>query len=620
MRSRFLTIVLLVGLLSLVIVPAANADLPANLSWVKYASNPVVISGKCTVATPARPAVLVKSANTYNMYYTTHPGTAGAEIYLATTTDGGLTWTCNTPTNPVLQKGAGGAWDENRVIAPTVIWDGGTSYEMWYTGRNNAGTYGIGYATSTDGINWAKYGSNPLTSMNAGAAGAWDSQIVREPAVAKTGDTSYHMWYSGTARWPYFKIGHATSTDGINWTKDANPVLIPTAGSWDANEVYAPSVVYSGGKFDMFYSGNAGSVWLTGHARSDNGTVWTKDANAIISPEGGSAWDKGDSTDYVAGVLDGSTWKVFYSGAGAAGYQIGLATLKNEPQLTLRPLATNISVGGTTDVYIDLTAATSLYGYQFAVNYGAKVNAIAAAFESSFFNPAEGFIAWNADYTTTSGMCKFAVTKKLGLGTAVSGSGALAKITLQGVTPGPVQLTFSSDILANQDGGVLAHSKTVGWLDVYGTATLSGVVNLQGRANRVDPGTVTVYDGSGYYPPVSVPFSATDGTWTAVVPVGSGSCDILAAHGLYLSNLKTGVAISSSGPYPQPTTTLKGGDADNSGKIEVNDLTCIGGAFGGPPTVCGTSGSNDINADGTVNILDLVLAGGNYDLASPQAW
>jgi hypothetical protein len=51
--------------------------------------------------------------------------------------------------------------------------------------------------------------------------------------------------------------------------------------------------------------------------------------------------------------------------------------------------------------------------------------------------------------------------------------------------------------------------------------------------------------------------------------------------------------------------------------IDVGDLALIGGAFGN--SVTPDTGA-DVNADGVINILDLVLAGGNYGLSSPQPW
>ncbi len=402
-------------------------------------------------------------------------------------------------------------------------------------------------------------------------------------------------------------------------------MLTPSAGKWDAIETYAPSVVMNGSTYEMFYSGNTGGAWLTGHASSTDGTVWIKDNNAILSPSGGTAWDKGDSTDYVAAVIDGSTWKLFYSGAGG-GYQIGLLTLTNKAQLTFRQLASSVGVAGNVTVYIDLNAVTDLYGYQFKVNYnnsGSVVSAV-GSFEDSFFNTVGQFIpgGWNAD--CAAGVCKFAVTKQAA--TAVSGSGVLAKIVFTGVAAGRTTLTFSEDILSTKDADVIPNTATVGWLDVNGTATITGIVNLQGRSTPKDAaGTVTLYDMYGYLPPTVVNYGAANGNFTAVVPVAGGGTtyDLLAAHLLYLTNKKTGVAVTAGGSANAGTTKLLGGDATNSGKIDIGDLTCIGGGFGssggGIPN-CGGMGSADINADNVVNILDLVLAGGNYGLASAQPW
>ncbi|MGB9669467.1 MAG: hypothetical protein ACPL0B_03675, partial [Anaerolineales bacterium] len=373
--KKFMKYIFLLVLILSFVTPAmhAQANLPTNLSWVKYSSNPVLPAGTCGVSQPSRPAVVVEGSGQYKMYFTDHPNTNGAQIYLASTSDGGLTWTCAS-TNPVLTFGTSGSWDDTRVVTPSVLKVGQNDYRMWYTGRNSSGVYGIGYATSNDGITWTKYSGNPV--FTDAPAPAWDSQIIWEPSVVFF-NGAYHLFYAGTDHWPYFKIGHATSTDGINWTRDlSNPVLTPTEGSWDAIEVYAPSVVVNGSSLEMFYSGNSGGAWLTGHAISTDGTSWTKDVNAFLSPSGGSTWDKGDSTDYVAAVLDGSNWKLFYSGAGASGYQIGLMTLEDKAQLTFNKLSNYLLVGKSVDVYVDLSAVTNLYAYQFQVFYDStKVNA-----------------------------------------------------------------------------------------------------------------------------------------------------------------------------------------------------------------------------------------------------
>jgi hypothetical protein len=73
--------------------------------------------------------------------------------------------------------------------------------------------------------------------------------------------------------------------------------------------------------------------------------------------------------------------------------------------------------------------------------------------------------------------------------------------------------------------------------------------------------------------------------------------------------------------YPQAATELKGGDANNSGRITVADISCVSGDFGGPPSFCGPlPASSDITGDGLVGIGDLSITGGNYQLASPRPW
>lgn len=613
-----LVITLAVVVTLLMTATTALAALPANMSWTKYTGNPVVNGTLCYSGEHFRPAVVVESANNYKMYFSDRSD--GADVYLALTSDGGQTWTCANGGSPVLTRGTGGSWDDTRVLTVSVVKDSPSDYKMWYTGRNAAGVYAIGYATSSDGISWTKYGSNPV--LTTGSPAAWDGQYVREPSVLNVGGT-YHMWYSGTVKWPFFRIGHATSPDGITWTKDpANPVVTPVAGSWDQSEVYSPSVIANGGAYEMFFSGNSGGRWVTGHATAASVSgPWTQDTNAIISPDA-TGWEAGfDSTDFAAGVLDGSTWKLFYSAGGS--YQIGLATLTNQAQLTFNLLAATVNVGSTKTIYIDLTAVTSMYGYQFEVNYDpSKVSAV-GSFVDSFFTtvpPASIPGAWNA--SCAAGVCKFAVTH-VSPQTAVTGSGTLAQIIFTGVGAGETPLTFTNHILADKDSNQLTHTVTTGFLTVFRTVSVSGTVNMQGRTYPTDtPGTVTIYDQFGYAPPTTTPFSASDGTWSASVAVdpSSSTFDIEASHSLYLTNRETGVNMSGSGPFPQPTTKLLGGDADNSGLIDVSDLSCIGGAFGGSPTVCGTTGSSDINADLTVNILDLVLAGGNYNLSSPQPW
>lgn len=293
--------------------------------------------------------------------------------------------------------------------------------------------------------------------------------------------------------------------------------------------------------------------------------------------------------------------------------------------LAMNPTKPLVQVGSTTVISIYLNSVSNVYGYQFEVNYdSSKVSAV-GAFNNTFFDTTTDASipsGWNA--ACASGVCKFAASK-VSPATAVSGFGKIAQITFTGVAAGTSALSFSSNILSDPEAGTITHTSNSASIFVYDTATVTGTVNLQGRATPLDAtGTVTFTDQSGTFLPFSVNFGPTNGNINTTVPALSGGStyDIVGAHSLYLSNKYTGLAVTPGGTFsPSPATTkLFGGDANNDGAIGLGDLTCIGGAFGGAPVVCGTTGSSDINGDSTTNILDLVLTGGNYGKSGTQTW
>ncbi len=150
----------------------------------------------------------------------------------------------------------------------------------------------IGHATSADGITWIKDTlNNPV--LDVGPNGAWDDVWISCPSVIFDG-SEYHMWYSGYdgTNSAYIKIGHASSPDGIVWTKDpSNPVLTP--GNWDYPRVDFPEVVFDGADFHMWYSGGEYFDWQIGYATSPDGSTWTKDManNPVLETGAAGSWD-----------------------------------------------------------------------------------------------------------------------------------------------------------------------------------------------------------------------------------------------------------------------------------------------------------------------------------------
>ena len=210
--------------------------------------------------------------------------------------------------NPVLSGGSPGEWDSSGVIATGTIFDG-TTYHMWYSALDSL--EGIGYATSSDGISWTKHAANPV--LEPGPEGAWDEISPGSPSVILV-DSTYHMWYD--ARPPNLFIGYATSPDGFTWTKhDSNTVLEPGLdGDWDDEGVFNPEVIYKDGTYHMWYSGWDGTNSRIGHATSSDGVNWTKHAgNPVMDVGPGESWDDA-SIGYPAVVFNGTTYEMWYTG------------------------------------------------------------------------------------------------------------------------------------------------------------------------------------------------------------------------------------------------------------------------------------------------------------------
>ena len=188
--------------------------------------------------------------------------------------------------NPVLDVGPPGAWDDAMLVRGSVYFDE-TTYHMWYGGYDGTNIR-IGYATSPDGITWQKYSSNPV--LDLGAPGTWDDHFVFIPTVIYF-NSQYHMIYQGND-YGTNRIGHATSPDGINWTKDPqNPVIdVGLSGSWYDYQVATPFVISNGDTLHLWFLGNDESFIRVGHAFStDEGTTWEFNPNNPVIDVG--TWD-----------------------------------------------------------------------------------------------------------------------------------------------------------------------------------------------------------------------------------------------------------------------------------------------------------------------------------------
>src|SRR5580698_5415590 len=134
-------------------------------------------------------------------------------IALARSSDG-RAWTKHP--EPVVLPGPRGSFDERGVSDPYVIRSGNTFY-LFYTGLDRARRLRLGIAQSADGVHWSKLRSNPI--LEIGGRGAFDENGLGEPAVWSSAGF-WWMLYTGRATGEQRRMGLAKSRDGIHWERD----------------------------------------------------------------------------------------------------------------------------------------------------------------------------------------------------------------------------------------------------------------------------------------------------------------------------------------------------------------------------------------------------------------
>lgn len=230
---------------------AYSTTLPGT--WTKDAGNPLFDG--LSYGIDSMNGGLVKSGSTWYLYFAASNATV---ISLATSTD--LTnWTV---VGTVL-TGTANKWDKDFISDAYVRIREDNIWELWYVGSGSSGR-AIGYATSSDGVNWTKVSSNAPTLTRLGWASA---SPIGEPSVyvptGKEGQeimVTYDVALSSSSTTRLF--AQAVSLDGQQTWHYRTGALQKTSG-WMSECVFDSFSVVSNGVMYMFHSGaNVANVEL----------------------------------------------------------------------------------------------------------------------------------------------------------------------------------------------------------------------------------------------------------------------------------------------------------------------------------------------------------------------
>lgn len=139
-------------------------------------------------------------------------------------------------------------WDQKIRERGFILFEEG-QYKMWYTGYNRSldSKMKLGYATSSDGIEWKRYSDQPI----------YDTRWTEDMFVLKE-NGKYYMFAEGEG-----DVAHLlTSHDGIQWTSEGDLIIYSTTGEKIVPPYGTPTIWIENGTWYLFYEKIDMGIWL----------------------------------------------------------------------------------------------------------------------------------------------------------------------------------------------------------------------------------------------------------------------------------------------------------------------------------------------------------------------
>ncbi|ENN84225.1 glucosyllhydrolase [Rhizobium freirei PRF 81] len=142
-------------------------------------------------------------------------------------------------------------------------------WKIWYaagsafveTAGKQVPTYHMAYLESSDGVSWPDRSTAVLKPIGP------DEYGFGRPYIRKINGV-YEMWHSVRSHSKGYSIGYATSSDGVNWQRqDRVGGLEPSVSGWDSEMTCFASVVENQHGTFLFYNGNGFGLTGVGVAR-----------------------------------------------------------------------------------------------------------------------------------------------------------------------------------------------------------------------------------------------------------------------------------------------------------------------------------------------------------------
>ncbi len=221
---------------------------------------------------------------------------------------------------PLLDVGAAGTFDDNGVLATSIVETSDGRLMMYYVGFELCTR--IRYRLLTGLAISEDHGATfRRTSRTAILERSETELYFRGGPFVRRENGVYRMWYVAGSSWleiegksmPEYRIMYLESADGLKWAESG--VVALDLNDRDEHGFGRPWITLNDGKYGMYYSVRRKSLraYRMGYAESHDGRRWERQDQRLNLDVGPGNYDD-SAIMYAAPIeIDGTTW-CFYNG------------------------------------------------------------------------------------------------------------------------------------------------------------------------------------------------------------------------------------------------------------------------------------------------------------------
>jgi predicted GH43/DUF377 family glycosyl hydrolase len=186
---------------------------------------------------------------------------------------------------------------------PNSIVKVGDEYYLYFCGWTRAVStpysWEIGLAKGTDAATFTKVGKGPIIGPTM-----YEPYLHACPQVYRLKDNEWHMFYLSGQCWlqgeekmeSQYLLVHATSTDGLNWKRNPEPIIKPvveyesqtSAAIIKIDDMYHMFFCY---RYGLDFRHTEGRGYAMGYASSKDLFTWERDDSKVGITLSDSGWD-----------------------------------------------------------------------------------------------------------------------------------------------------------------------------------------------------------------------------------------------------------------------------------------------------------------------------------------